>query len=102
MVQFGRLKDDKCHKYVFVCVCVCVCQVGRLRKNVDRMKMADTINLKTVKETLRHLKNGVESCKSIPKDFQGKSAVCVPLIYYINYEEVSGHSEEKCALYPAK
>ena len=37
------------------------------------MRTSDTINMKTVKEKLRYLKNNVESCKSIPKDFRGKS-----------------------------
>ncbi|XP_053175964.1 olfactomedin-like [Scomber japonicus] len=72
-------------------------EVGRLRTNVDRMQMADTINLKTVKETLRHLKNGVESCKSIPKDFQGCCRYCFKgLITHISdpvMTKVSPHSK---------
>uniref|UniRef100_A0A3B5N1T4 Olfactomedin-like domain-containing protein n=1 Tax=Xiphophorus couchianus TaxID=32473 RepID=A0A3B5N1T4_9TELE len=47
-------------------------EVGKLRKDVEKMQVSDTINLKTVKENLRYLKNSVESCKTIPKDFKGK------------------------------
>uniref|UniRef100_A0A3B4WKT8 Si:ch211-194m7.8 n=1 Tax=Seriola lalandi dorsalis TaxID=1841481 RepID=A0A3B4WKT8_SERLL len=39
---------------------------------VDRMTTSDTINMKTVKDKLRYLKNSAEYCKSIPKDFKGK------------------------------
>ncbi|XP_070687051.1 olfactomedin-like [Pempheris klunzingeri] len=52
-------------------------EVGKLRKDVNRMKMSDTYNMKVVKERLRYLKNSAESCKSIPKDFTGKYALCV-------------------------
>lgn len=52
-------------------------EVGKLRTDVDRMQMSDTINMKTVKEKLRYLKNGVESCKSIPKDFRGQDRYCL-------------------------
>ncbi|KAM3609897.1 uncharacterized protein V6R79_022193 [Siganus canaliculatus] len=52
-------------------------EVGKLRTDVSRMHMSDTINMKTVKERLRYLKNTAESCKSIPKDFRGQSAHCL-------------------------
>lgn len=40
-------------------------------KYVERLQTTDITNLKTVKEKLRYLKNGVESCRTIPKDFRG-------------------------------
>lgn len=46
--------------------------MGKLRRDVVRMKTSDTINMKTVKEKLRYLKNTAESCKSIPKDYRGR------------------------------
>ncbi|XP_049929369.1 olfactomedin-like [Epinephelus moara] len=52
-------------------------EVGKLRADVVRMKMSDTINMKTVKEKLRYLKNTAESCKSIPKDFRGQHPHCL-------------------------
>ncbi|XP_075931464.1 olfactomedin-like [Anarhichas minor] len=52
-------------------------EVAKLRTAVDRMQMSDTINMKTVKETLRNLKNSAESCKSIPKDFRGRERNCL-------------------------
>ncbi|XP_043980211.1 olfactomedin-4-like [Gambusia affinis] len=52
-------------------------EVGKLRKDVERMQVSDTINLKTVKENLRYLKNSVESCKTIPKDFKGQHRYCM-------------------------
>ncbi|CAK6969196.1 olfactomedin-like [Scomber scombrus] len=52
-------------------------EVGKLRTNVDRMQVADIINMKSVKATLRYLKNSVESCKSIPKDFRGQHRYCL-------------------------
>ena len=48
----------------------------KLRTDVDRMQMSDIINMRTVKERLRYLKNDAESCKSIPKDFRSKYGVC--------------------------
>uniref|UniRef100_A0A7N6FHX8 Olfactomedin-like domain-containing protein n=1 Tax=Anabas testudineus TaxID=64144 RepID=A0A7N6FHX8_ANATE len=45
-------------------------EVGKLRRDVVRMKTSDTINMKTVKEKLRYLKNSAQSCKSIPQRFQ--------------------------------
>uniref|UniRef100_A0A3P9CFK4 Olfactomedin n=1 Tax=Maylandia zebra TaxID=106582 RepID=A0A3P9CFK4_9CICH len=42
-----------------------------LHKHVNKMQTIDTLNMKTVKEKLRYLKNNVETCKSIPKDFRG-------------------------------
>uniref|UniRef100_A0A8C2XCK6 Olfactomedin 4-like 2 n=1 Tax=Cyclopterus lumpus TaxID=8103 RepID=A0A8C2XCK6_CYCLU len=50
--------------------------MDKLRTYVDRMKMWNTINMKTLKEKLRYVKNSAESCKSIPKDFRGKHTVC--------------------------
>ncbi|KAM6946026.1 olfactomedin-4-like [Aplochiton taeniatus] len=44
-------------------------EVSKLRQHVERMHMSDSINVKAVKEKLRYLKNGVQSCKTIPKDF---------------------------------
>ncbi|XP_042352157.1 olfactomedin-like [Plectropomus leopardus] len=52
-------------------------EVGKLRTDVEKMKMSDTINMKTVKEKLRYLKNAAESCKSIPKDFRGRNRYCL-------------------------
>ncbi|XP_018559185.1 olfactomedin [Lates calcarifer] len=52
-------------------------EVGKLRKDVDRMTTSDTINMKTVREKLRYLKNSAESCKSIPKDFRGQDRHCL-------------------------
>ncbi|KAM9854631.1 olfactomedin-4-like [Aulostomus maculatus] len=52
-------------------------EVVKLRQDVERMQVADIINLKTVKETLRYLKNSAESCRSIPKDFVGKDRHCL-------------------------
>ncbi|XP_071345388.1 olfactomedin-like [Trachinotus anak] len=52
-------------------------EVGKLRGAVDRMTTSDTINMKTVKEELRYLKNTAESCKSIPKDFKGHHRYCL-------------------------
>ncbi|KAM8752226.1 olfactomedin-like [Acanthopagrus schlegelii] len=52
-------------------------EVGRLRKDVGRMQMLDTVNIQTVKERLRYLKNNAESCKSIPKDFRSQSSHCL-------------------------
>ncbi|XP_054476662.1 olfactomedin-like [Anoplopoma fimbria] len=52
-------------------------EVGKLRTSVDRMETSDTINMKTLKEKLRYLKNSVESCKSIPKDFRGQDSYCL-------------------------
>ncbi|XP_040893425.1 olfactomedin-like isoform X2 [Toxotes jaculatrix] len=52
-------------------------EVSKLRGDVDRMTMSDTINMKTVREKLRYLKNSAESCKSIPEDFRGKERYCL-------------------------
>ncbi|XP_069018406.1 olfactomedin-like isoform X1 [Embiotoca jacksoni] len=50
-------------------------EVGKLRADVNKMETSDTVNMKSVKEKLRYLKNNVESCKSIPKNF--KAANCL-------------------------
>ncbi|XP_068595059.1 olfactomedin-like [Brachionichthys hirsutus] len=52
-------------------------EVVKLRRDVERMQMSDTINMKTVKEKLRYLKNSAESCRSIPKDFRGRDRHCL-------------------------
>ncbi|KAM9352046.1 olfactomedin-4-like [Symphorus nematophorus] len=52
-------------------------EVGKLQRDVEKMQMSNTFNMKTVKERLRYLKNGVESCKSIPKDFRGQGGYCL-------------------------
>ncbi|KAM9808378.1 olfactomedin-4-like [Neosynchiropus ocellatus] len=52
-------------------------QVAKLRQDVDQMRIGNIINIKTMKETLRTLKNRAESCKSIPKDFRVQSQSCV-------------------------
>nr|XP_019934303.1 PREDICTED: olfactomedin-like [Paralichthys olivaceus] len=52
-------------------------EVGKFRKDIDKMTMSDTINMKTVKEKLRYLKNSAESCKSIPQDFKGRERYCL-------------------------
>ncbi|CAL1595229.1 unnamed protein product [Knipowitschia caucasica] len=51
-------------------------EVVKIRQNVKRMKTTDDINLKTMKEQVRYLKNRVESCKSIPNDFRVKHPYC--------------------------
>ncbi|XP_015248969.1 PREDICTED: olfactomedin-4-like [Cyprinodon variegatus] len=51
-------------------------EVEKLRKVVERMQVSDIINIKSVKENLRYLKNSVESCKTIPKDFRGQHMYC--------------------------
>uniref|UniRef100_A0A3P9DK96 Olfactomedin-like domain-containing protein n=1 Tax=Maylandia zebra TaxID=106582 RepID=A0A3P9DK96_9CICH len=53
----------------------------KLHKHVNKMQTIDTVNMKTVKEKLRYLKNKLETCKSIPKDFRG---MCVCLITNIS------------------
>ncbi|XP_073328905.1 olfactomedin-like [Pagrus major] len=52
-------------------------EVRKLLTDVDSMQMWDTINMKTVKERLRYLKNGAESCRSIPKDFRSQGRHCL-------------------------
>nr|XP_024659009.1 olfactomedin-like [Maylandia zebra] len=52
-------------------------EVVKLRTHVDRLETADLVNMKAVKEKLRYLKNNVESCKSIPKDFRGQDRNCL-------------------------
>ncbi|XP_039902937.1 olfactomedin-like [Simochromis diagramma] len=52
-------------------------EVVQLRTHVARLETADIINIKAVKEKLRYLKNNVESCKSIPKDFRGQDRYCL-------------------------
>ncbi|XP_061533458.1 olfactomedin [Phycodurus eques] len=52
-------------------------EVHKLRRDVDMMHMANSINMKTVKEKLRYLKNSVESCLSIPRDFTGQQRYCL-------------------------
>ncbi|XP_033824429.1 olfactomedin-like [Periophthalmus magnuspinnatus] len=51
-------------------------EVEKLRQNVSQMKMTDDINLQTLKEQVRYLKNRVESCKSIPNDFRAQHEHC--------------------------
>ncbi|XP_059192171.1 olfactomedin-like [Centropristis striata] len=51
-------------------------EVGKLRTDIDKRKNADTINMKSVKEKLRYLKNRAESCRSIPKDHIGQHRYC--------------------------
>lgn len=63
-----QLNNTKTHKLTK--------EVGKLRKDVERMQTSDTVNMKTVKENLRYLKNSVESCKTIPKDFRGQHMYC--------------------------
>ncbi|KAM6937952.1 olfactomedin-4-like [Xenentodon cancila] len=50
--------------------------VDKLHKDVKKMQTSDTINMKTVKEKLRYLKNNVESCKSIPTDYRSQHRHC--------------------------
>ncbi|XP_053742632.1 olfactomedin-4 [Synchiropus splendidus] len=52
-------------------------QVAKLRQDVDRMQINDIVNIKTVKEKMRSLRNRAESCKSIPKDFRVQTQRCV-------------------------
>ncbi|XP_041854182.1 olfactomedin-like [Melanotaenia boesemani] len=52
-------------------------EVEKLRKDVERMHSSNTVNMITVKESLRYLKNSVESCKTIPKDFRGQHSNCM-------------------------
>ncbi|KAM6937958.1 olfactomedin-like [Xenentodon cancila] len=51
-------------------------EVDKLHKDVKKMQTSDTINMKTVKEKLRYLKNNVESCKSIPTDYRSQHRHC--------------------------
>uniref|UniRef100_A0A8C6TGK8 Si:ch211-194m7.4 n=1 Tax=Neogobius melanostomus TaxID=47308 RepID=A0A8C6TGK8_9GOBI len=51
-------------------------EVGILSRSVNRIKTADDINLKTMKEQVRYLKNRAESCKSIPYDFRSTHQYC--------------------------
>ncbi|KAM3870022.1 olfactomedin-4-like [Diretmus argenteus] len=44
-------------------------EVSKLRIDIERLHTSDIINMKTVKEKMRHLKNRAESCRSIPNDF---------------------------------
>ncbi|CAL8357556.1 unnamed protein product [Lota lota] len=48
----------------------------KLRTDVERMYLFDTLNMKTIKEKLRYLKNRAESCRSIPNDFRGTFTRC--------------------------
>ncbi|XP_047452837.1 olfactomedin-like [Mugil cephalus] len=52
-------------------------EVSKARKDVEKMQTSDTVNMKSVKEKLRYLKNNVQSCKSIPKDFKGQGRHCL-------------------------
>ncbi|XP_061679878.1 olfactomedin-like isoform X2 [Syngnathoides biaculeatus] len=52
-------------------------EVHKLQRDVGMMHMANSINMKTVKERLRYLKNSVESCLSIPRDFKGQHRYCL-------------------------
>ncbi|XP_061821737.1 olfactomedin-like [Nerophis lumbriciformis] len=52
-------------------------EVTKLRKDVDRIQMSDSNNVKTVRERLRKLKNSAVSCLSIPKDFRGTHRYCL-------------------------
>ncbi|KAM4572533.1 olfactomedin-like [Odontesthes bonariensis] len=52
-------------------------EVIKLRKDVDRLHISDTVNMQSVRENLRKLKNSVESCKTIPKDFRGQNSQCL-------------------------
>lgn len=47
-------------------------QVGDLRQYVERLHNSDNVNVKAIKDRLRHLKNIAESCKTIPRDFRGE------------------------------
>ncbi|XP_028287086.1 olfactomedin-like isoform X2 [Parambassis ranga] len=51
-------------------------ELGELRTSIDRMQTSDTVNMKIVTDKLRYLKNSVESCKTIPKDFKGTHSYC--------------------------
>ncbi|XP_010882357.2 olfactomedin-4-like [Esox lucius] len=51
-------------------------EISKVRKKVDRMHLSNTFNMKTVKEKLRTLKNGVETCRTIPEKFISKQGVC--------------------------
>ena len=57
----------------------CVSQIGTVRKEVDKIHLSNTFNMKTVKEKLRSLKNGVESCRTIPEEFISECCVYVCL-----------------------
>ncbi|XP_030221560.1 olfactomedin [Gadus morhua] len=51
-------------------------EASQLRIDVEKMYHFDIINMKTIKEKLRYLKNRAESCRSFPKDFHGKYSHC--------------------------
>ncbi|XP_057693638.1 olfactomedin-like [Corythoichthys intestinalis] len=52
-------------------------EVQKLKSDVERMQRANTGNMKSVRERLRYLKNSVESCLSIPRDFKGQQMYCL-------------------------
>ncbi|XP_056138153.1 olfactomedin [Lampris incognitus] len=51
-------------------------EVAKLQKDAEKMHMSQSVNMRSVKIKLRYLKNGVESCRSIPKDFRGPHSHC--------------------------
>ncbi|KAF6716446.1 Olfactomedin-4 [Oryzias melastigma] len=51
-------------------------EVEKLQKDVSRIQSTEIVNMKSVKEKVRNLKNNVQSCRTIPKDFTGQSRNC--------------------------
>lgn len=65
-----------------------------LSKYVERLQTTDIINMKTVKEKLRQLKNTAESCRTIPKDFRGHYFHTFILYYNVLAHRVAGVCQE--------
>ncbi|XP_029698025.1 olfactomedin-4-like isoform X2 [Takifugu rubripes] len=52
-------------------------EADKLRAYVERLQTTDVINMKSVKEKLRYLKNSGEACRTIPRDFRGQDRHCL-------------------------
>ncbi|XP_004086305.1 olfactomedin-4 [Oryzias latipes] len=52
-------------------------EVEKLQNDVSLMHNADIVNMRSVREKVRYLKNSVQSCKTIPKDFASQSRYCL-------------------------
>lgn len=61
--------SDACQLVKNVSLCF---QVEKLQNDVSLMHNADIVNMRSVREKVRYLKNSVQSCKTIPKDFASK------------------------------
>ncbi|CAL8262598.1 unnamed protein product [Merluccius merluccius] len=52
-------------------------EATKLREDVEKMYVYDSLKIVAVKEQMRYLKNRAESCRSIPKDFRGTHSSCL-------------------------